>query len=282
MKKIKLYLNYAGHCFASAQHVVKGDENKLIKFHALFGILHHPEEGWILFDTGYTRRFYEATEKYPNRIYANATKVVVSESDEIKNQLKLIGLKTSDIKHIVISHFHADHVGGLKDFNNATMYCTKKAYQQVKEISDFFAFSKGILKDLIPNDIENRLVFIEDFAAQYSDDIFGVSYDLFQDNSVVIYDLPGHAAGQIGMVVKTNKTKYFLVADSCWDERAYKKGKLPNPIVRLFFDSWKDYRDSLKKVTFFHKKYPEVIIIPTHCSKTTDNLVSNKIDMDVL
>ena len=282
MKAIKLYLNYAGHCFASAKHVVKGDEDEIIKFHALFALLHHPEKGWILFDTGYTSRFYESTTSYPNRIYANATKVVVTDTDEIKNQIKSIGLETSDIQHIIISHFHADHIGGLKDFNNATMYCAKKAYQKVKEISDLFAFSKGVLKDLIPDDIEERLVFIEDFSTSNRDDIFGVTYDLFQDDSVIIYNLPGHAAGQIGVEFETQKEKYFLVADSCWDERAYKEGKLPNSIVRLFFDSWKDYKDSLEKVRSYHKKFPDVIIVPTHCSKTTDNLVSNEINMDVL
>lgn len=282
MKAIKLYLNYAGHCFASAKHVVKGDKDEMIKFHALFALLHHPEKGWILFDTGYTSRFYESTKSYPNRIYANATKVVITDADEIKNQIKSIGLETSDIQHIIISHFHADHIGGLKDFNNATIYCTKKAYQKSKKISSLFAFSKGVLKDLIPDDIEERLVFIEDFSTSNRDDIFGVTYDLFQDSSVIIYNLPGHAAGQIGIEFETQKEKYFLVADSCWDERAYKEGKLPNSIVRLFFDSWKDYKDSLGKVSSYHKKFPDVIIVPTHCSKTTDNLVSNEINMDVL
>ena len=282
MKAIKLYLNYAGHCFASAKHVVKGDKDEMIKFHALFALLHHPEKGWILFDTGYTSRFYESTKSYPNRIYANATKVVITDADEIKNQIKSIGLETLDIQHIIISHFHADHIGGLKDFNNATIYCTKKAYQKAKKISNLFAFSKGVLKDLIPDDIEERLVFVEDFSSPNPDDIFGVTYDLFQDNSIIVCDLPGHAAGQIGIEFETQNEKYFLVADSCWDERAYKEGILPNSIVRLFFDSCKDYKDSLGKVSSYHKKFPDVIIVPTHCSKTTDNLVSNEINMDVL
>ena len=39
MKAIKLYLNYAGHCFASAKHVVKRDKDEMIKFHALFALL---------------------------------------------------------------------------------------------------------------------------------------------------------------------------------------------------------------------------------------------------
>ena len=148
MKKIKLSLNYAGFCFANAKHVIKGDSKKDIKFHALFGLIYHPDKSWILFDTGYTERFYDATNTYPNKIYAHATKVVVTEDCEIKNQLQQIGLSPSDIKHVIISHFHADHIGGLKDFNEATMYCSKVAYNDVLKSNDFFAFSKGLLKIL--------------------------------------------------------------------------------------------------------------------------------------
>tara|TARA_B100000767_G_scaffold53326_1_gene48962 strand:+ start:2141 stop:2986 length:846 start_codon:yes stop_codon:yes gene_type:complete len=280
--KVKLSLGYAGYCYSKASHVVKGDKNERIKFHALYGLLQHPKHGWILFDTGYTTRFYEATKTYPNKIYADATQVVINEENEIKSQLRLIGIQTSDIKHVIISHFHADHIGGLKDFNDAAFYCTKSAYEQVQNMSGFFAFSKGILKDLIPNDFEERMSSIENFAVEMEDDVFGIKYDLFNDGSIIIYRLPGHAAGQVGIEVETHKKKYFLVADSSWDKRAYQENKLPNSLVRLFFDSWKDYIDSLEKVSQYHQKYPKVLIIPTHCSKTTHNLVLDKINLDVL
>ena len=64
--------------------------------------------------------------------------------------------------------------------------------------------------------------------------------------------------------------------------RAFKEGELPNSIVRLFFDSWSEYKDSLQKLSLFHKNSPEVLIVPTHCSKTTDQLVSDYIEMDAL
>lgn len=280
--RVKLSLGYSGYCYSKASHVVRGDKNELIKFHALFALLQHPNFGWILFDTGYTTRFYDATKTYPNKIYADATKVVINEKNDLKTQLNSIGLQTSDIKHVIISHFHADHIGGLKDFNNAVLYCTKSAYEQVKNISNFFAFSKGILKDLIPNDFEERILFIEEYANEVEDSVFGVTYDLFNDGSIIVYQLPGHAAGQIGIEVETQKNKYFLVADACWDKRAYKENKLPNPIVRLFFDSWNDYIDSLDKICQYHQSFPEVIIVPTHCSKTTHKLVSNKLKLDAL
>lgn len=282
MKVVKLYLGYAGYCEAKESHSIRGGTNKSIKFQALFGLIQHPEQGWILYDTGYTKRFYECTKTYPNKIYANMTKVFVTEADEIKNQLKHFGLQTTDIKHVIVTHFHADHVAGLKDFDEATFYCSRAAFSQYNEISKFWAFSKAILKDLMPEDFEKRLKIIEDYGKLLNDDIFGQKYDLFGDGSLIIYDLPGHAAGQIGVELKTKKQQYFLIADACWNKKSYEEMLLPPSIVRLFFDSWRDFKDSLQKVNLFHKKFPDITIVPTHCSATTSALVSTNHDLDVL
>ena len=282
MKEVKLYLGYAGFCKAKESHTIKGGANKEIKFQALFGLIQHPQQGWILYDTGYTTRFYECTKDYPNKIYANLTKVFITKEDEIKAQLKHFNLEPSAIKHIIITHFHADHVGGLKDFDEATFYCSKAAYKQLKEISSFWGFSKAILKDLIPENFEERLKIIEEFSTSVNDEIFGKKHDLFGDDSLNIYDLPGHAAGQIGVELKTAKQKYFLIADACWNKKSYIDLLLPPSIVRLFFDSWQNFKDSLLKVNKFYKKFPEVIIVPTHCSATTSTLISNNYDINAL
>ena len=282
MNKVKLHLNYAGYCLSNAKHVVKGDKSKLIKFNALFALIIHPTKGYVLFDTGYTQRFFDATKNFPNKIYALATKVNLDKSEEVKSQLESHGISTDDINHIIISHFHADHIGGLKDFKKAKFYCTKKSYNQVTSISDYFAFSKGILKQLIPSDFNNRVCFIENNSSLVNDNIFGHAYDLFNDGSIKVYNLPGHAAGQIGIQIQTIKKDYFLLADACWDKRAIFNDKYPSKIVKLFFDSWNDYMSSLHKIKQYNNQFPNTILVPTHCSKTTDDLVSNKITFDVL
>tara|TARA_B110000037_G_scaffold21730_2_gene24145 strand:+ start:1379 stop:2227 length:849 start_codon:yes stop_codon:yes gene_type:complete len=282
MKNSKLYLGYGGHCFAKAKHVVKNDPNKEIKFHALFGLIQHEEKGWVLFDTAYTNRFFEATKSYPNKIYAKLTKVFIDTSDHVSNQIRNFGIEPDQVEHIIISHFHADHIGGLKDFKNAKFYCSKIAYQHMTKTNKFTAFTKGILHDLIPDNFSRKVIFIEDYARKIKDDDFGHRYDLFNDQSIYTYDLPGHAAGQIGIQVQTKKDNYFLIADACWDQRAFKDEALPSKIVKLFFDSWQDYILSIDKISKFHIKYPKTIIVPTHCKSTTDKLISRNFDLDAL
>ncbi|WP_242157096.1 MBL fold metallo-hydrolase [Aestuariivivens sediminis] len=277
----KLYLGYAGFCYSRENYAIANGRNQDIIFNALWGLIEHPKEGYILFDTGYTGRFYSATNNYPNKIYNQITKVHISPEQEVKAQLATSGISADSINHIFISHFHADHIGGLRDFPNAIFHASSIAVNQMQKISKSFAFTKGILKDLIPDDFMNRLSLI-DKKLKVELPFLGIAYDLFADGSLKAVPLPGHAAGQMGLLLSTNRQSYFLIADACWLKESYVKGTLPSPIVRLFFDSWSDFKSSLKKVINFHKNEPQTIIIPTHCAETTDPLIRSKIDLDVL
>lgn len=282
MNKVKLHTNYAGFCYSKENHTIKGGRNIDIKFHALWVLIKHPHHGYILFDTGYTRRFYDVTRYFPNKIYAMITKVVVDEQDEIKHQLLRNNISPLDIKHVIVSHFHADHIGGLLDFPNAVIYTSKIAYEYFKKIPEVFAFSKGILKKLVPADIEQRLIFIEEKSNIYPNDYFDKVYDLFDDETINLIPLPGHAPGQMGLTVQTEKAKYFFIADACWLRKSFEENILPNNLAKLIIHSWEDLKETQSKINNFFKKNPDINIIPTHCYDSTKVLVSDKITFDVL
>lgn len=282
MKKVKLHLNYAGYCYAKENDAIRGGRKQKIVFNALWGLIKHPEKGWILYDTGYTNRFFDATKSYPNKIYAKMTRVVIEAKDEVHAQLRENGISPSDIQHVIITHFHGDHVAGLRDFPNATFYASRSALKQALKIPRVIAFSKGILKGLHPEDLESRTQIIENIANKSEDEILGDTYDLFGDDSVKMIWLPGHAAGQMGVLLETERNQYLLAADSVWLKKSFEEMILPNSVVRLFFHSWSDFKESLKKIHDYHKAYPETVIIPTHCSASTDPLVSREITLDEL
>lgn len=282
MKKLKLYLNYAGHCLGKENEAISGGRRQKIKFHALWGLIEHPEKGWILYDTGYTQRFYEATSRFPNKIYAMVTKVVATGAEEVQAQLKNAGISPLDIQHIIITHFHADHVAGLLDFPNATFYASRKALDYTLGLSSLFAFSKGVLKGLLPPNLTTRTILVDEACNKLEDSVFGYKYDLFGDGAVYVYDLPGHAAGQIGVMLETDRQKYFLIADACWLKQSYEDYVLPHPITKLFFHSWTDFGQTLKKIQEYHQANPNTVIVPTHCTETTQALVQDKLDLDVL
>ena len=265
---MKFKLEHTGFCLSSKHFVLTGTERKDIRFYATYGIIEHPKHGVILFDTGYTSRFYDYTKKFPYALYPLITKVFVEKSEEAIFRLQENGISAEDVKYIIISHFHADHIGGLKDFPNATFICNKVAYDAVKDKKGFNAVRHGFIPMFLPDDFESKIQFINFDTCEKSDTDLGDLVDIFNDNSILLCELGGHAKGQIGAILNTNEGQIFLAADACWVEEAYKENWLPNRIVRFIFDNWNNYISSLKKVQNFHINNPETLIIPCHCEKT--------------
>lgn len=268
MTKVKFILKAAGFCEAKKSHTLRGAEHQDIKFYATFGLIVHPLHGPILFDTGYTKDFYPATKSYPFKIYAQMTKVFIEEEQEAKYQLLKEGINPEEVKYIILSHFHADHIGGLKDFPNAQVICTQSAYNAIKGKKGFSALLKGFIPHLMPPNFEQQVKTIDIEKEQTEDPILGKLYDVFNDGSIQLCALDGHAKGQIGALLQTEQGQVFLVADGAWLKANYTDLHLPSPIVQLFFDSWSDFKASLKRIHQYHKAHPETIIIPCHCEET--------------
>ena len=81
MTQVELHVRNSGLCWAQAHHTMKGAPRKDIQFYATWAELIHPQHGTVLFDTGYTSRFHDATARFPNSIYANLTAVEIEPSE---------------------------------------------------------------------------------------------------------------------------------------------------------------------------------------------------------
>jgi len=264
-----------GYCDGKEHHVLKGGRRKKIKFPATIGLLKHPTKGFILFDTGYTDRFYKETRRWPYWLYAKMTPVHIKEEEYAVNQLKAIGIAPEEINYIILSHFHADHICGLKDFPNARFICTQEAFQNVIKLKGWKAVTQGILPGLLPKDLAER-VWCYDSDSQiqtYNDPIFGPIHDLFGDGHIELIPLPGHHIGQIGARLQTEKGPIFLCADACWLAASYKENRLASGLTKLFLSDWKAFKESIYKLHQYHKAHPQVPIIPTHCAETQAALV---------
>lgn len=266
--KVKLTVLAAGSCTQSERITIRGGAKRTIRIPALLSCIEHPRLGPILFDTGYSERFFTATRRFPYILYRWATPVRVSEQEKAVYQLDEAGIKASDIAFVILSHFHADHIGGVQDFPNANFIYLQDAYDRVKRRRGFSAIRAGFLPDLLPQDFEKRSNPINEqqLVSLPSSYPFERGLDLFGDGSVVAVDLPGHAAGQIGVLLDTEEGPCFLCADSVWSSRAYREALPPHWIAGLIMDNRRQYKDSFQRIHQFHKQHPEFRIIPSHCN----------------
>ena len=239
-----------------------GSWRRKVRFQATAFLLLHPTHGPILVDTGYSQRFHEETQRFPGRFYRWATKVTLTHPTGIKGILENLGIKASDIRHLILTHFHGDHVGGLRDFPDAQVHCSNAAWEYTRKLRGFSAVRHGVLPGLIPEDFATRLHFVAEGS------------DVFGDGSLHVLALPGHAVGQIGLRFNDVQSQpVLLAADACWLSESFRKNLLPHGLTRLLHD-WDDYRNSLQRLHDLHRSEPSLLIVPSHCPEIASRIVS--------
>jgi glyoxylase-like metal-dependent hydrolase (beta-lactamase superfamily II) len=263
----------AGYCTNFERITLKSGKFKSIKFPANFALIKHPSEGYILFDTGYSQHFIEETKKFPFNIYKMLTPVYFNEDESAYNQIINKGIDPEEIKYIIISHFHADHIAGLKDFKNCKFICFNKAYYEIKDKTGISALKNAFIPNLLPTDFEKRVIFIDMkqpfyIGNEYSPLTF--AYDVFSDRSILAVELTGHAVGQMGIIFENNNNKIFLCADACWSSKAYKDNIPPSSITKLINPKQREYIRNLKKLHMLYKNNNDIKIIPSHCTEALD------------
>ena len=258
-----------GECRHCERITLRGGSLRPATFPSICALITHPSEGAILYDTGYSPRFIEATRPFPERLYRWVTPVRLAESQHLQRQLANRGLRIDDIRICLISHFHADHIGGLRDLPRARFFALRADVVAFAASGRVASLMKGFLPALLPDDFPARLSFADDrpllsLGKAWSG--FGGGFDLFGDGSLLAIPLPGHAAGHMGLLLRDQDDReVFLCADACWSERAWRELRYPSCLARPVMHDWPRYRETLQKLHRLGTDHAELAILPSHC-----------------
>lgn len=261
---MQLHLLDTGYCLASEHHMLRGGARRTIECHALVALLYHPAHGWTLWDTGYAPRMLHAVRSWPFAIYGAMTPLRIRPELAVINQLARFGLVAHDIRRVIISHFHADHIAGLYDFPHAEMIASGAAFESIAGRTDLGALRRAFIPALLPEGFAAQARLLPPFRGPALPAL-GPTHDLFGDRAVRLVALPGHARGQIGALVETERGPVLLAADGCWLSQAYRENRPPHPITRLLVDDWRATVDTIGRLDAFAQARPDVLIVPTHC-----------------
>ena len=261
MTQVKLTLMRDGACRQLERVSLRTGRWRMIDFEATFALIEHPTAGGVLFDTGYTRRFFDETRRFPARLYRMITPVRLHSAPAV-GQVKI------PVQHVIVSHFHADHIGGLRDFPAAKMHCTQRAWDAVKNLRGLRAVRHGFLPGLVPEDFASRAQFTENHgtrALPIECAPFTEGFDLLGDGSLLAVGLPGHAEGQLGIFLREESGSLtFLLADAAWSRRAIRENVPPARCAGLLGD-WTQLVRTIAMLHDLHRRNPHVRLIPSHC-----------------
>ncbi|HRE80712.1 MAG TPA: MBL fold metallo-hydrolase [Opitutaceae bacterium] len=252
--------------------LVDGKTWKVGRFHAVFLAVEHPTHGLALVDTGYSDRFRAASRRWPHCLYRWASPAV----DPLSTSacLRSAGFDPEAVRSVILSHFHADHVGGVRDFPHARFYYHQNALSVFEARSAWGQTRSAFLPELLPQDFKTRSLPLQ--ASYFSPCSWSPAlsgYDLFGDGSIVLISLPGHAPGHCGVYLQDQDGPILYAADAFWHHHELDEAVAPAWLARLFLDDNSAYRSTVSILRDLRGR-SDLRLLACHCPQT-QALVSN-------
>lgn len=169
-------------------------------------LIEHPQ-GLCLVDAGQSA--VAGTPGYLPRWhpFLRIARFELTAGDEVAARIRALRLRPEDVRRIVLTHMHTDHVGGLAGFPAATeVVVTATEWERATGIRGAI---RGYVPKQWPAQVEPRLVELQGPPIGP----FTASLDLLGDGTLQLVPLPGHTPGQIGVLVRGERASALIGGD---------------------------------------------------------------------
>lgn len=202
-------------------------------------LVHHEDIGWLLYDTGICPADNEG--RVPDSFF-EIFPLVATKDDYLENRIKSVGLTKDDIKTVVVSHTHWDHIGGVGLFSNTT------AGENI--IAPGADYSIGVTK----THCTKESIVSGYFKWNY--EFGGLNYrfidtDYKINNEIELISLEGHTPRVLGLMLHLESGTYIFPSDACGLRMNYGPPSRPPGIL---YDSL-GFERTVDKLRELQRKY---------------------------
>ena len=163
-----------------------------------FYLIEHPR-GLVLFDSGLHPMMRTDLRGRIGDL-ADTFVVEMAEDDDVVSQLAKLNVRPDDVEHVIQSHLHFDHAGGLEFLRHAQVYLQE---QELRFARNPPIYQRDIY---VPADFEHDLKWY----------LVHGDHDLFGDGTIHILSTPGHTAGHQSVLVRLESRSIMLLSDASY------------------------------------------------------------------
>jgi len=206
---VKLFAFTCGWLTSALSNFIEGESGEIRVPVPVF-LIEHPK-GKVLFDSG----LHPHTQKDPRGrlgdFLAETFRVEFQQGEEVAARLRALGVDPGDISHVVASHLHFDHAGGLGSIANARLVVQKREWAAGQD-----------------PDLAKRNGFAaHDYDLGHARLEVSGEHDLFGDGRVVCVPTYGHTPGHQSLRVRLDSGDVVLTADACYLRTTLEALRLP-------------------------------------------------------
>lgn len=175
-------------------------------------LIEHPT-GLILVDTGETAQAHQP-DYYPrlNRLFMQqSARIFINEEEEVGPQIETLGFRLSDVRQVILTHLHQDHIGGLRYFPHAEFLVSRREYEAATgpraNLSGYWPSKWPARFQPTQIDFQKR-PFLS----------FSHHHTLPTSKDIHLIPTPGHSQGHLSVIVAADDMTYFLAGDTSFNQ----------------------------------------------------------------
>ena len=206
---VRLHVLRAGQ-MTSALHLFLAGLEGDITYPIPIYVIEHPR-GLVLIDTGLHPELARDTTRLQSMANLFQVHLASDGSESVGNVLGAAGFDPALISHVILTHMHFDHGGGLAEIPNATLLVQQREWEVLQDEEQV---ARGTYN---PADVD---------LGHHRVELTG-DHDVFGDNLVTCLVTDGHTPGHQSIRVQTESGTYIVCGDCCYVRKSIEDEHLP-------------------------------------------------------